>query len=308
MLVEVDGVPLGMELLPDGLKSILSWVADLLMRLDRPPWENDTPVLKRPFLLFLDKIEVHLHPAWQRKILPAIQGLFPNAQVFVSTHSPFVIASADDTWICPLVRTGPYTTLRELIPSMRGNSYATILREALGIDAAFSTQVEALLDRFYQARDNALRCDPAALKEMDELRNQLAAFGEEVHAVVIPEIRQTHPGWHPRNRTRRNDTGRSPQLPFVSGRDRAPMVPKLLLATVCASCQRASQVHSSVQVAPLSSLLYALRTVERWWLLQQYEGTVGVVDKLADNIYGKWRCLYLSWHYCIFFKILERFK
>ena len=29
------------------------------------------------------------------------------------------------------------------------------------------------------------------MRRMDELSHQLAAFGEEVHAVVIPEIRQT---------------------------------------------------------------------------------------------------------------------
>ncbi|MBK7937436.1 MAG: ATP-binding protein [Lewinellaceae bacterium] len=51
-------------------------------------WENDTPVFERNFILFLDEIEVHLHPAWQRKILPAVQKLFPNAQIFISTHSP----------------------------------------------------------------------------------------------------------------------------------------------------------------------------------------------------------------------------
>jgi predicted ATP-binding protein involved in virulence len=191
VLVEVDGQALDMELLPDGLKSILSWVADLLMRLDRIPWENDVPVLERPFLLFLDEIEVHLHPAWQRKILPAVQELFPNAQVFVSTHSPFVIASADDAWIYPLVRKGPFSTMREPIPSMKGNSYATILREALGIDASFSTQVESLFGQFYQLRDEALHGDKAALSKMNTLQEELAAYGEEVNAVVVPEIRQT---------------------------------------------------------------------------------------------------------------------
>jgi predicted ATP-binding protein involved in virulence len=189
--VAVDGQPLDIELLPDGLKSILSWVADLLMRLDRTPWENDVPVLERPFLLFLDEIEVHLHPAWQRKILPAVQELFPNAQVFVSTHSPFVIASADDAWIYPLVRTGRYGKLETTLASMKGNSYATILRDALGIDAAFSAQVESLLDSFYQARDNALRGDQYALKKMENLGDQLMELSEEVGAVVIPEIRQT---------------------------------------------------------------------------------------------------------------------
>ena len=192
ILVEVDGKALDIELLPDGLKSILSWAADLLMRLDRLPWENDIPVLDRPFLLFLDEIEVHLHPAWQRKILPAIQTLFPNAQIFVSTHSPFVIASADDAWIYPLTRKGRYSALDVPIPSMKGNSYATILRDALGMDASFSVELESLFDRFYQARDEALGGNEAALSKMNMLQEELSAYGAEVSAVVVPEMRQTH--------------------------------------------------------------------------------------------------------------------
>ncbi len=191
VLVEVDGQQLDMDLLPDGLKSILSWVADLLMRLDSAPWEDDVPVLERPFFLFLDEIEVHLHPAWQRKVLPAVQDLFPNAQVFVSTHSPFVIASADDAWIYPLIREGQTSTIHQPVPSMRGSSYATILKDALGMDATFSTQVEELFEKFYQARDNALRGDPSALTEMKMLRDKLSSYGEEVMAIVIPEMRQT---------------------------------------------------------------------------------------------------------------------
>jgi hypothetical protein len=173
------------------LTSILSWVADLLVRLDRIPWENSVPVLDRSFLLFLDEIEVHLHPAWQRKILPAIQGLFPNAQVFVSTHSPFVIASADDAWIYPLEREGAHAVHKGPIPGMRGNSYATILEDALGVDASFSMQVEGLLDQFYEARNNALRGDDDALEQMTALKDQIAEFGEEVLAIVISEIQQT---------------------------------------------------------------------------------------------------------------------
>src|SRR5262249_45906145 len=71
--------------LSEGLKSILSWVADLVMRLERIPWENGLPIRERPFLLLLDEVDVHLHPRWQRKVLPMVQRLFPKAQIFVTT-------------------------------------------------------------------------------------------------------------------------------------------------------------------------------------------------------------------------------
>jgi hypothetical protein len=187
----INGVEVSMEVLPDGLKSLISWIGDLLMRLDRLPWENETPILDRAITLFLDEIEVHLHPAWQRRILPVVQNLFPNAQVFVSTHSPFVIASADDAWIYPLyLDDAGKGHVGDVLPSMVGNSYATVLRDVLGIEEEFAPQVQEPLRDFYRLRDEALRGSAEALRQLKAKEQELAGFGEEVLAVVRPEIRQ----------------------------------------------------------------------------------------------------------------------
>lgn len=186
----VDGQDLEMDVLPDGLKSLVSWIADMLMRMDRIPWIDETPVLQRPFLLFLDEIEVHLHPAWQRKVLPAVQSLFPNAQVFISTHSPFVIASAEDAWIYPLHLDGQHSVAGDPIPSKLGSSYAAVLREVLGIEAEFAPQVEEELSAFYELRERALKGEEDALERFRSKARDLQKFGEEVYAIVAPEIRQ----------------------------------------------------------------------------------------------------------------------
>ena len=44
-------------------------------------------------IVCIDEIELHLHPAWQRKILTSLMALFPRCQFVVSTHSPQVIGS-----------------------------------------------------------------------------------------------------------------------------------------------------------------------------------------------------------------------
>ena len=55
----------------------------------------------RRLMLLVDELEAHLHPFWQRTILPAILGVGPlldeqlEMQVIVSTHSPFVLASLE---------------------------------------------------------------------------------------------------------------------------------------------------------------------------------------------------------------------
>jgi hypothetical protein len=56
---------------------------------------------ERQLVVLIDELEAHLHPKWQRVILPALLGVFNdlsselNCQVFVASHSPLVMASAE---------------------------------------------------------------------------------------------------------------------------------------------------------------------------------------------------------------------
>lgn len=44
-------------------------------------------------VLIVDEIEEHLHPVWQRKILPSLMMTFPALQIIATTHSPQVVGS-----------------------------------------------------------------------------------------------------------------------------------------------------------------------------------------------------------------------
>ncbi len=46
VLVKVENQEVDFGTLPDGLKSIISWIADLLMRMDRIPWVNDLDIFE----------------------------------------------------------------------------------------------------------------------------------------------------------------------------------------------------------------------------------------------------------------------
>ncbi|MGY0146193.1 AAA family ATPase [Edwardsiella tarda] len=50
----------------------------------------------KPYIFLTDEPELSLHIAWQRKIIPAIKKLNPNAQVIAATHSPEVAAKYRD--------------------------------------------------------------------------------------------------------------------------------------------------------------------------------------------------------------------
>ncbi|MFC1644526.1 AAA family ATPase [Patescibacteria group bacterium] len=54
-------------------------------------------VEKTEFTVIIDEIENHLHPTMQRRILPDLLDSFPEARFVVSTHSPLVVGSVQDS-------------------------------------------------------------------------------------------------------------------------------------------------------------------------------------------------------------------
>lgn len=192
-----QGQELDFDLLPDGLRSIISWLGDLIMRMDAIKWENDLAINEREFILFLDEIEVHLHPYWQRKILPVIQKTFQNAQIFITTHSPFIVNSVDGAWIYELdldeKGNSKVTKIRE---SSTADSYQNVIRSIFDINGQYGKPVQDKLDDFYRDRTkimNGESIDKEAFKENinsllslkdrsieDKIHFELEQIGEEI--------------------------------------------------------------------------------------------------------------------------------
>jgi predicted ATP-binding protein involved in virulence len=188
--VRRHGAILDMDVLPDGVKSIVSWVADLLMRLDRIPWVDDTPTMKRSFLLLLDEIEIHLHPAWQRRVIPIVQKLFPKAQIIASTHSPFVVGSAGDAHVITFAMKNGSAVVESTKPSQVGVSYGAVLRDIFGIQSEFDVETERMLSEFHAAKTRLLQDSTADRVIVDDLAHKLAARGEELASMLGFELRQ----------------------------------------------------------------------------------------------------------------------
>lgn len=191
--LKVNGTSVPFSGLPDGLKSIISWVADLALRLEAIRWAQPGDPFEQPIILLLDEVDIHLHPKWQRRILPAIQKLLPNAQVFVSTHSPFVVGSVEDAWVyrLPEPGTASATQVIEGIPSAAGKSVGLILDEVFGIADEFDVETEALFDRFYALRDAFIAAPNSDAANLLGVAGEAAGRGEEVEQIVLRELRQT---------------------------------------------------------------------------------------------------------------------
>ena len=59
---------------------------------------------ERQMVVLIDEAEAHLHPKWQRTILPALHGISQDlhaemvVQWIIASHSPLVLASAESIW------------------------------------------------------------------------------------------------------------------------------------------------------------------------------------------------------------------
>lgn len=102
-IVAVDGEPIPLDLLGEGMRSTFAWLSDLLVRLHRVPWEDaQCSPLEQDFWLILDEIDESLHPNMQARLYPALRQLFPNARIYATTHSPFVVASVGEGVVFPI--------------------------------------------------------------------------------------------------------------------------------------------------------------------------------------------------------------
>ena len=85
-----DGA-LPLNVLSQGTQSVIQSLARLLFGYaeyyDFPP-----DLEEKPGVLIIDEIDAHLHPSWQRRVVPTLTRYFPNLQIFCSTHSPLMLA------------------------------------------------------------------------------------------------------------------------------------------------------------------------------------------------------------------------
>lgn len=177
--------------LPDGLRSILGWLVQGAVWMDL--FHADAPdPLNEPVILLVDEPETHLHPEWQWRVLPMMQKLFPKAQIFVATHSPFVVSSLNENaWIHRLkVGEGGKVFVEEAREVEKGDSYLTALTEVLGITGVFDPENQGLLDEFKALRSAALQGGEDEEAKLMAKAEEIAARGMELGHIIGAELRQ----------------------------------------------------------------------------------------------------------------------
>lgn len=128
LVMEKGDVPLRIEQLSEGERNTLLLVSDIARRLAIANPGLEDP-LRGAGIVLIDEIDLHLHPAWQRGILPALCGVFPGCQFIVTTHSAQVLGRVrrESVFILEdfeLVSVAPHTY---------GRDANSILGEAMGV-------------------------------------------------------------------------------------------------------------------------------------------------------------------------------
>jgi hypothetical protein len=143
-------------------------------------------------VIIIDEIESHLHPRWQRQIIPALMkaveqlGVRLAAQLHISTHSPLVLASVEPLFdqrrdkIHNLVFDGTRVKLDSLSVWKHGSVNYWLESEVFGLKEARSKPAEQILER---ARSLQLEKSPA----LDQV--------EHVHQELVKLLPDDDPFW-----------------------------------------------------------------------------------------------------------------
>ncbi|BAZ08659.1 SMC domain protein [Calothrix sp. NIES-4071] len=146
MVVKKRGNELVVNQLSDGEKCLLALVGDLARRL-----ATANPYLANPLtgsgVVLIDEIELHLHPKWQREIIPALLRTFPNCQFIVSTHSPQIVSHVKPDNIYIISATPDGVELQQPENSY-GRDSNQILEDLMGVSERPQTIKNGLSDLF----------------------------------------------------------------------------------------------------------------------------------------------------------------
>ena len=147
-------------------------------------------VRRKPYcIVLIDEIELHLHPLWQRRIVPALERTFPNCQFIITTHAPAVLGHVDHESV--FILKPEADGLRAAHPDVsKGVDVSRIYEDLLDTSARpeeFEAMLKALYEHIDEGDTNSARAiydelaktlhatDPALVKAEVLLRRREAA-------------------------------------------------------------------------------------------------------------------------------------
>ncbi|MEO7733885.1 MAG: AAA family ATPase [Kofleriaceae bacterium] len=152
-------------MLSEGVRNMVAMVADIAWRaaVINPHLGPDAH-LTTDGVVLIDELDLHLHPAWQRRIVGDLQRTFPRIQFIVTTHSPQIVASVSREQIRLLEQNRLVIEERHV----QGRDTNEILEDVFGVPARPEQSQHDIDELFRLIEDEdfaAARARLAALQE-----------------------------------------------------------------------------------------------------------------------------------------------
>ena len=168
-----DG-PMPLNTLSQGTQSIVQWMARLLIGYAEY-YDFPKELRDKPGVLILDEIDAHLHPSWQRRVIPTLTHHLPSLQIFCSTHSPLMLAGLKEGQIQLLRRDDRgNVTVSSNEQAVYGWSADEILRGFLEVTDPTDLREASNLERLRELRGK----DRLSVEEAEELETLRSTVGD----------------------------------------------------------------------------------------------------------------------------------
>ncbi len=180
MVVKKNREELVVDQLSDGEKCTLAMVGDLARRMAiANPHMNDP--LEGEAIVLIDEIDLHLHPAWQRHIIPALTETFPNCQFLLSTHSPQILShlNRNSIWLLKRTRSGISAKRPE---DSYGQEAGRILEDLMDVPARPQKIKDKLTKLFLAIEQGKLK---KAERLLNEVQGEIGVDPDLVKADVL---------------------------------------------------------------------------------------------------------------------------
>ena len=166
-----------------GYQTTLTWLADFCKRMFELYPDAENPLLEEAVVL-VDEIDLHLHPKWQRDLVPTLSKIFPNVQFVGTTHSPHVLQSMEDVNLYVLRRnaeSGEIEAERSNVTNFTGWTVEEILGVTMELgDDVLSVAYNAVKKDFEEALRNK---DRAAAQRYYERLDEMMRPGNPMRSI-----------------------------------------------------------------------------------------------------------------------------
>ncbi|MCU7858478.1 MAG: AAA family ATPase, partial [Candidatus Thiodiazotropha sp. (ex Lucinoma kastoroae)] len=181
MEVEKSSERLTVSQLSDGEKCLMAMVGDLARRLAiANPLATDP--LTGEGVVLIDEIDLHLHPKWQRMIIPRLLEVFPGCQFMISTHSPHVVTHvrAENLY---LLKQTEHGIVAEKPSESYGKTVNRVLEDLMGLETTRPDSVNKKLRHLFDEIDSGRLSE--ARKLIQEVRDDIGEDPELARAEVL---------------------------------------------------------------------------------------------------------------------------